>query len=199
MNKENPKINETDMSLQTGQMPSKINGVELIKDMLEVRVYEKIQKFLDKITVWDVDGTLCKFKSTPTESKRLLPCNDADLKIYLNKQVKYNEYDYAQPLLLMQYLLSRLASDLTYTLSTTSILSVRPQKTSWLKENFPTIKEEHMYYSSNDDEKLKYLKKISQENSEKEVVFIDDTTRTLLKVEEKYPQIQVQHISNFLI
>ena len=60
-------------------------------------------------------------------------------------------------------------------------------------------KKENIFYSSNDGEKLIILEKLLLANKDKQLVFIEDTAKTLLNVEEKFKDIELQHILSFMV
>mgnify|MGYP001092153210 FL=1 len=80
--------------------------------------------------------------------------------------------------------------DLVYTLST-STEPAKLQKDEWLKTFYLKIKKENIFYSSNDGEKLIILEKLLLANKDKQLVFIEDTAKTLLNVEEKFKDIEL--------
>ena len=195
MNKEIFERNNADRFLQTGRILYEEDDMILIKELVEKKIKEKIENLKDKITIWDIDGTLCKFHYTGDDSRELLPCNDDDLKTFLKT---HNMYNNARPLKIMQYIVNSLNPDLVYTLST-SIELAKLQKDEWLKTFYPKIKKENIFYSSSDGEKLIILEQLLLANKDKQLVFIEDTAKTLLNVEEKFKDIELQHILSFMV
>jgi 5'(3')-deoxyribonucleotidase len=186
--------NLADMRMQPGRMLYEDDMMEVMSQ-LKAKISEKVVDFQNKIVIFDIDGTLCEFKYTKKDSTKLLPCRDDQLSEYLKS---YDMYDNAEPIRIMQYIIRQCDPESIYTLST-STEPAKIQKNAWLRKYYPYIKKDHIFYTANDSEKLDVIRKLMLDYPNKQIVFVEDTARTLLNVQEKYPQILVQHTSSFIV
>lgn len=166
----------------------------ILNDVFEE--YEKnISDFIslceDKTIVFDFDGTLTKFKYA---KDRLLPCRDADVSEYVS--AGGNIYKEITILKTMKYIISRLPLECVWVL-TTSVPEIRKIKSKIVFENFH-IPEERVVHSDNDAHKITLLKEIYA-RQKKNIVFVEDTARTLLAAEENLDFVRGWHISGFLV
>ena len=159
--------------------------------MLKTQLECLIKVLRDYYVVFDIDGTLTRFRYT--KSKQLLPCDNSDLEEFSSQG--NNMYENAEPLISMQYIISRLNPDKVATLSTTTTMN-KVYKSIWIKENYPTIKERNMLWTEDDFQKLEYLEKLAKEHK---VLYVDDSYKTLLYIEKRNKDITLMHISEFML
>lgn len=165
--------------------------VNLNDSGLRRRLDDLAEQMKDYLVVFDIDGTLCRFKYTDGDS--LLPCNNDDLSKYLS--YANNMYTYAEPIKSMQYLINRLDSSKVMTLSTAVPMAVL-LKIDWLEKYYPNILPSNRFWTKCDEDKLKVLQKLSKDNK---VLFIDDSYKTLLFIEENDKSIKLMHTSMFIL
>ena len=188
-------MNKSDLVLNAGRLLD-TDGIEVysLKELdLKSRLDSVIEMMQGYYVVFDIDGTLCRFKYTSKDSDSLLPCKDKDLNSYLSYE--NNMYKYAEPILTMQYVVSKLDPDMLGTLSTAVPMAVL-LKREWLPNYYPRIKKSNYMWSNSDFEKLRYLQELSKKYK---VLFIDDSYKTLLYVEERDKSIKLMHTSEFLL
>lgn len=188
-------MNKSDLVLNAGRLLD-TDGIEVysLKELdLKSRLDSIIEMMQGYFVVFDIDGTLCRFKYTSKDSDSLLPCKDKDLNSYLSYD--NNMYKYAEPILTMQYVVSKLDPDMMGTLSTAVPMAVL-LKREWLPNYYPNIKKSNYMWSNNDFDKLRYLQELSKKYK---VLFVDDSYKTLLYVEERDKSIKLMHTSEFLL
>lgn len=171
-------------------------NLEILKEELINEIEDKIKYLKDKVVVFDLDGVLCKFKYTDDTSYNLLPFkNEEDI---VNEYTKDNDlYKYAEPVKVMQYIISKLNIENVYILSMTRE-NIRKWKNNWIDKYYSSIKKENIIYTYTAYEKLDYLKDLKFKYPEKEIVFVEDTADTLIKVNDEELDIICIHISSFL-
>lgn len=146
-----------------------------------------------KVVVFDFDGALTEFKYA---QESLMPCKDDDINDYFENN---NFYENCHVLKTMQFVLNILypfGADDAYILSV-SQPNVRSPKLERIKKDFPIFKEENVYQVLNADEKLAVLKMLHEKHG-REIVFIEDTAKTLLNAEEMFPFVHGYHISSLI-
>lgn len=188
-------MNRSDLVLNAGRLLD-TDGIEVysLKELdLKSRLDSIIEMMQGYYVVFDIDGTLCRFKYTSKDSDSLLPCKDKDLNSYLSYD--NNMYKYAEPILTMQYVVSKLDPDMMGTLSTAVPMAVL-LKREWLPNYYPNIKKSNYMWSDSDFDKLRYLQELSKKYK---VLFVDDSYKTLLYVEERDKSIKLMHTSEFLL
>lgn len=158
------------------------------------RLDELINHLKKGICVFDIDGCLCRFQYTKNKDN-LLPCANDDLINYLSWE--NNMYEYAEPIISMQYIINNLESEKIMTLSTAVPIAIL-LKNDWLNKHYSKIKKENRMWTKTDFDKIKILKKIRKEY-DGEIFFIDDSYKTLLIVEEMKLDITLIHTSQFLV
>lgn len=171
-------------------------NLEVLKEELINEIKSKIEYLNNKVVVFDLDGVLCKFKYTDANSNNLLPFKD-EISIE-NEYTKNNDlYEYAEPIKIMQYIISKLEKDNVYILSMTQD-NVRKWKHNWIEKYYNVIKKENIIYTYTVDEKLDHLRKLKLKYPNKEIVFVEDRAETLIKVNDEELDIICIHISSFL-
>lgn len=171
-------------------------NLEILKEELINEIEGKIKYLKDKVVVFDLDGVLCKFKYTDDTSYNLLPFkNEEDI---VNEYTKDNDlYKYAEPVKVMQYIISKLNIENVYILSLTRE-NIRKWKYNWIDKYYNSIKKENIIYTDTAYEKLNHLKELKSKYPNKEIVFVEDTADTLIKVNDEQLDIICIHISSFL-
>lgn len=143
----------------------------------------------NKVVVFDFDGVMVKFKYA---ENKLLPCKYDDFDNYC----KHNSfYDNAQAVKTIQYIAGLLNPDDIYVL-TVSADTVKTSKTNKILSSF-NIKPSHIIHVSEPCKKNAELKKI-YEKTKKEIVFLEDTDRTLINAEDAFDFVKGYHISSLL-
>ena len=165
--------------------------VNVTDNELRRRLDKLAEQMEDYLVVFGIDGTLCRFKYTGEDS--LLPCNNEDLSKYLS--YASNMYAYAEPIKSMQYLVNKLDPSKVMTLSTAVPMAVL-LKIDWLEKYYPNILPSNTLWTKYDEDKLKVLQKLSKDNK---VLFIDDSYKTLLFIEENDKSIKLMHTSMFIL
>ena len=159
------------------------------------RFVAHIQKIVEKlqghVVVFDFDGTMTEFHYAESS---LLPCKDDDIYEYSKT---HNIYANARMLATIQYVIEQLDPNLVFVLTRTEQTLIG-KKNECIYENFPSIKKENIYHVQLADEKLRVLESIHQHFGTN-VVFVEDTFKTILNAEETMPFIKGIHISSFLI
>ena len=164
-----------------------------IEELLEIYA-KNIADFIDlcegKLVVFDFDGTLTKLQYT---ENRILPCFDEKLQQYTLEGG--NVYQNAKMLKTMQYVFSKLNLEDVRVL-TTSVPALRDIKSNLINKHF-LLPLNQIIHSDNDLHKLFFLKQI-YEQEKREIIFVEDTVKTLLNAEETLDFVRGYHISNFL-
>ena len=160
-----------------------------------LEIYAKnISDFIDlcksKVVVFDFDGTLTKLQYT---ENRILPCFGEKLQQYTIEGG--NVYQNAKMLKTMQYVFSKLNLEDVRVL-TTSVPALRDIKSNLINKHF-LLPLNQIIHSDNDLHKLFFLKQI-YEQEKREIIFVEDTVKTLLNAEETLDFVRGYHISNFL-
>jgi len=148
--------------------------------------------FKNKIVVLDIDGTLTEFRH---HDKRLLPVADADFDDYCADNDAYHN---VRPLKTLQRIVKKLRSDDLYILSTSPKLPRQEQKIKWLQKHYPNIKRQNIYFVKEDKAKYEVLATLKNKYPDRTICFIDDTTKTLLHVEELDEEFELYHITSFI-
>lgn len=167
---------------------SNISIYELIYNYKQ-KIYNTISLFKSNIVVFDFDGTLTEFKYT---ENNLLPCKDDDLFEYSKK---YNLYNNVHILKTMQYILKELDINNVYIL-TVSVDTLKAKKQKCILDNF-NIKEQNIIQVSSISEKINFLENLYKEK-QTEIIFVEDTAKTLLIAEEQFSFIKGFHISSLI-
>ena len=104
-----------------------------------------IEKLKDKYVFFDVDGTLSEYRYNDSlYSGRNLEFGCQTLENLLFDDL----FAKARPLKTMQNIVSKLDSDRVLILGTTVTNNEIEQKYSWLREHYPNIKRENIYFIS---------------------------------------------------
>ena len=142
-----------------------------------------IEKLNNKYVFFDVDGTLSEYRY----NDRLYAGGCSELGCQSLENLLFDDLFYkARPLKTMQNIIQKLNSNKVFILGTIVTNNEINQKYMWLKENYPTIKKENIYFISSTMLKpeviLEYCKHYQIDKSD--VAFVDDRLDVLRKAEE---------------
>ena len=142
-----------------------------------------IEKLKDKYVFFDVDGTLSEYRY-----KDILyggRCSELGCQS-LEDLLFGNLFYTARPLRTMQNIIKNLDSDKIFILGTITTNNEIEQKYKWLKENYPNIKKENIFFICSTmlkpDVIMEYAKHFNI--SLNKMVFVDDRLDVLRKAEE---------------
>ena len=164
--------------------------MENILHLQEERILMILEKLKDKVVVFDFDGTLTEFHYDKTH---LLPCKDDYVKVFA---LTNNLYANARCLETLKFIISHLDPKNIYILTRTDD-SVVDSKNDIINREFPMFTPENIFHVLTSDAKLEVLKKLHEERNEN-IIFVEDTFKTILDGEEKFPFVFGVHISSFL-
>lgn len=131
------------------------------------------------IVVFDFDGTMTEFRYAKTS---LLPCKDAEIYEYSKT---HNIYADARMLAMLQYIIERLDPNKVFVLTRTETTLIG-KKNNCIYENFPSIKKENIYHVQLAEQKLDVLKSLLDKFGT-DIVFVEDSFKTILNAEEAMP------------
>jgi phosphoglycolate phosphatase-like HAD superfamily hydrolase len=166
-------------------------------DKLAEEYKRKVLNFISlcqyKTVVFDFDGTLTEFKY---DKDKLLPCKDVDLNQYFATN---NFYDKCRILDTMKGVLEILYpySQCDVYILSVSEENVKQHKLNCIKKNLPGIPEENIFQVPNADAKLQVLQDLYDKHK-REILFVEDTYKTLLNAEEIFVFVTGFHISSLL-
>ena len=167
-------------------------GWGMLLQKIEEEFLENVE---NKLYVFDWDGTLTEFKYG---GKKLLPCRDDQVADYSRKG--RNIYKNARVLECMKYLINKLPEKQVYILTRTE-LPLIDMKEKCIYKHYPFLEklEGHVIHVQDSNNKLNEIEKL-HETTGKEVVFVEDTFKTILNAEELIPACMDEnyHISSFL-
>jgi hypothetical protein len=193
-----PKNNKTQFNPQQQWMSvdSVSENNSILDELAEIykrNILHLISLCKNKVVVFDFDGTLTEFKY---DKNTLLPCKDVDINEYFRSN---NFYTNCRTLKTMQFILETLSplnADEVYVLSVSQPNVCKP-KLEKIKKDFSIFIEENIYQVRTTDEKLSILEMLHKKHN-KEIVFIEDTAKTLLNAEECFPFVYGYHISSLI-
>ena len=179
--------------MEAGRMLVDYSILDEFAQVYKRKVLDLITLCLNKIVVFDFDGTLVNFKY---DDKHLLPCKDDEINEWFKTNNFYNK---AQLIKTMEFLIDVLcpidASE-AYILTVSQPNVVKP-KTARIKEILPSIYQENIFHVLSTEDKMNVLKEIHEKHG-KDIVFIEDTAKTLLIAEETFEFVTGYHISSLL-
>lgn len=164
--------------------------LEMIARMFAERIRNIVKGLQNQIVVFDFDGTMTEFRYS---EKSLLPCRDDEIYEYSKTN---NIYKDAHMLETMKYVISHLDIEKVYVLTRTELTLIE-KKNSAILNNFQILPE-HIFHVQDANNKLAILRKLHKEHG-KNIVFVEDTFKTILNAEEAMPFVKGIHISSFLI
>lgn len=141
------------------------------------------EKLKEKYVFFDVDGTLSEYRY----NDQLYAGRCPELGCQTLEDLLFSNLFYeARPLKTMQNIIEKLDSNKVFVLGTIVTNHEINQKYMWLKEHYPSIKKEHIYFISSTMLKpnvmLEYCKHFNIPVSQ--VAFVDDRLDALRKAEE---------------
>lgn len=153
-----------------------------------------VEKLKDKYVFFDVDGTLSEYRY----NDRLYAGGCSELGCQSLEDLLFNNLFYtARPLKTMQRVIEQLDGNKIFILGTITTNNEVEQKYLWLKENYPNIKKENIYFICSTMLKpeviMQHCKHFNIDI--KDVVFVDDRIDVLRKAEEM--GINAYHPSSF--
>lgn len=178
-----------DNYMSAGRMINDINIDDIMYD-IKRNVFDFISLCQFKTIVLDFDGTLTQFQYGDNS---LLPCKDDELEEYSKNN---NIYDNIKTLKLMKYAMNELNTNDVFILTVT-VDSLKEKKEKLILKEFPTIKRKNIIQVSSTEEKNIILEELHKKYN-KQIIFCDDTAKTLLNAEEKFDFVKGYHISSFL-
>lgn len=142
-----------------------------------------IEKLNNKYVFFDVDGTLSEYRY----NDKLYAGGCSELGCQSLENLLFDDLFYkARPLKTMQNIIQKLDGNKVFILGTIVTNNEINQKYMWLKENYPNIKKENIYFISSTMLKpeviLEYCKHYQIDKSD--VAFVDDRLDVLRKAEE---------------
>lgn len=164
--------------------------IEMLANAFIQNTLSMLDRVKDSITVWDWDGTLTKFKYA---EKSLLPCRDDEIYEYSKA---HNIYADAKILAVMQYIISQLPKERVFILTRTEMTLIDKKNESILK-HFDVLPE-NIYHVQDAHRKLEVLDMLHTRFGE-DLIFVEDTFKTILNAEEAMPFVHGIHISEFLV
>lgn len=153
-----------------------------------------VSKLKNKYVFFDVDGTLSEYRY----KDRLYGGGCSDLGCQSLEDLLFNDLFYkARPLKTMQRVIEKLDSDKIFILGTVTTNNEIEQKYKWLKENYPNIKRENMFFICSTMLKPEVIIEYCKHHNIdiKQTVFVDDRLDVLRKAEEL--GINAYHPSSF--
>lgn len=182
------EYNKYDRIINAGRLMNPIGLEEILYDMKR-NIFDLVNILQFKLVVLDFDGTMCEFKYT--NHGRLLPCRDDDIKSYSGSL-----YKNARVLKSMQFVVNECDPTNTYVL-TISQDSIMEEKTRLINSTFPTIRTENIIHVKTAEEKMLFLEHLYNKYR-KQIIFCEDTAKTLLNAEERFNYVQGYHISSLI-
>lgn len=140
--------------------------------------------------VFDFDGTMTEFHYAEDS---LLPCRDDEIFEYSKTN---NIYADARMLATMQYVIANLDINDVYVLTRTETTLI-DKKNEAILANFKMLPD-HIHHVQDANNKLAVLRNLHKEFG-CNIIFVEDTFKTILNAEEAMPYVKGIHISSFLI
>ena len=142
-----------------------------------------IEKLKDKYVFFDVDGTLSEYRY----NDRLYGGGCSELGCQSLEDLLFNDLYYkARPLRTMQNIIKNIDSNKIFILGAITTNTEIEQKYKWLKEYYPNIKRENMFFICSTMLKpeviIEYCKHYNLDIED--VAFVDDRIDVLRKAEE---------------
>ena len=158
---------------------------------------EKLLK--NKYVFLDFDGTLCEYRyNDKVSAKSKNPECEYDWGQTLEEILFGGVFLKARPLKSMKKVIAKCDPNKVYILGAVVSNSEINQKLVWLKENYPYIKKENMFFIAEGIPKVDVLKCFSKQYgiSPEDMVFIDDTHSHIRRAEEA--GFTAYHITTFI-
>lgn len=142
-----------------------------------------IENLKNKYVFFDVDGTLSEYRyDNKIYGGRCTELGCQSLENYLFNNLFYT----ARPLKTMQKVIQKLDSDKIFILGTITTNNEIEQKYLWLKENYPNIKKENIFFICSTMLKPEVIMECCKhfKIDLKDVAFVDDRLDVLRKAED---------------
>lgn len=144
---------------------------------------------------FDLDGVLCEYKYSKKSCNGVLPCPNDDTLV----EDYFSRYDvyamYARPIKTMQRLIANLPNEKVFVISKSRICQHK-QKLNFLKNNYPTIKTENIFFVNDYADKVTLLKNIASTNDF--IAFVEDVPENIIMAEDSIKNLVGIHISAFI-
>ncbi len=147
------------------------------------------------ILAFDMDGVLVSLDFTTLQRK----CYDKDEWIQAN--MTFNPYNFVRKTTLFDEVIRKKDSEKLFLASVTHTMHESNNKIKYLKNNYPNIKEQNMYFVSDEESKIMLLR-VMLAKPDKEscrIVLVEDSFSTLNKIESlNNDRLKCIHISDFI-
>lgn len=183
-------MHQEDKYMQAGRVSNEIE-LDSFTEKYKRRIFDLITLLRNNVAVFDFDGTLTEAHYT---QDRILPCRDDDIQEYCKT---HNLYENVRIPETMQYIINGLDPEKVYIL-TVSQESVEQNKLEAIHKGFPTIKDSHVIQVPDSAFKMLALEIIKSKHNQN-IVFVEDTLKTLLTAEETFDFVKGVHISSLLV
>lgn len=167
--------------------------IDEIANIYKRKILDFVLLCKNRIVVFDFDGAMTEFKY---DKNRLLPCRDDDINEYFINNNFYEDCNTLKTIKYILNLLMQLGLDNLYVL-TVSQPNVRIPKLNCIKKNFPMINPRNVLQVLSAEEKTLVLEGLYKIHKQ-EILFVEDTAKTLLNVEEKLDFVRGYHISSLI-
>ena len=165
-------------------------NVNTLASMYVSRIESILAELKGRKVVFDFDGTMTEFHYAETS---LLPCRDDEI---LEYSKEHNIYENARMLATMQYIIANLDPKDVFVLTRTEVTLIE-KKNEAILANFQMLPE-HIYHVQDANNKLAVLRNLHKEY-DTNIIFVEDTFKTILNAEEAMPFVKGIHISSFLV
>ena len=160
-----------------------------IAEMFIARIEMIVSMLKDHVVVFDFDGTMTEFHYAETS---LLPCRDDEVYEYSKE---HNIYADARMLETIKYVIGQLDPAKVFVLTRTETTLI-DKKNEKILECFDILPE-NIYHVQDSNNKLAVLRKLHK-GFDENIVFVEDTFKTILNAEEAMPYVKGIHISSFI-
>lgn len=143
-------------------------------------IEQNLRKLKNKFVFFDFDGTLCEHRYEDVAQ----PSDD----VWLKKMLFESEiYQTVRPIKTMQNVLNKIPVDNVFVLGVVTTNKEIEQKYIWLKNNFPQIKHENVFFINKMKNKVETLKCFCEVKNinKKDVMMIDDMHSVLIDCEQE--------------
>ena len=167
-----------------------MKNAKTLAEMFAAHIEMILEGLKGHIVVFDFDGTMTEFRYA---KESLLPCRDDEVYEY---SMTHNIYANARMLETMKYIIANLDRERVFVLTRTETTLIDKKNEAILK-NFE-INAENIFHVQDANNKLAVLRNLHNEFNEN-IVFVEDTFKTILNAEEAMSFVKGIHISSFLI
>lgn len=167
-----------------------MKNAKTLAEMFVDRINMMVEGLKGHVVVFDFDGTMTEFRYA---EESLLPCRDDEVYEY---SMTHNIYANARMLETMKYVISCLDREKVFVLTRTETTLIE-KKNEAILNNFE-IDAENIFHVQDANNKLAVLRQLHKRFDEN-IVFVEDTFKTILNAEEAMSFVKGIHISSFLI